>query len=373
MDPNLGGPAEAVRILLNHAPPEFVSEVVTLDDPQAVFLKDLGFAVHALGPVGSTFGYSDKLMPWLQANRDRFDGVVVHGLWQYCGYTTWRVLGGRKPYAVFPHGMLDPYFKRAFPLKHMKKWLYWLAAEYWVLRGARRVFFTCGVEMRLAASSFWLHRWNGQVVPFGASAYAGSPDRARERLLAAYPALREKRFLLFLGRIDPKKGCDLLIDAFARKAQLDPQLHLVMAGPDVGNWRPELEKSAVAAGVAGRVHWTGMLRDELKWGAFFACEAFVLPSHQENFGMAVAEALACGKPVLLSDKVNIAPDIAQYGAGLMDSDTPEGTERLLERWLRMPVAEREKMAARALDCYRENYNLAANAATIVRLCAGESA
>jgi glycosyltransferase involved in cell wall biosynthesis len=371
MDPKSGGPSEAVRLLVRHAPPGYTSEVVTLDNPGDPFLEEVGCPVTAVGPVATTYGRTPRLIPWLEANKEHFDGVVVHGLWQYCGYAVWRVMGGPKPYVVFPHGMLDPYFKRRFPLKHLKKWLYWLWAEYWVLRGARRVFFTCGEEMRLAAESFWLHRWKGRVVPFGASAYEGSPAVARNVFLAAYPELRDKRFLLFLGRIDPKKGCDLLMDAFARQAKADPELHLVMAGPDAGNWRPELENAVAAVGAGGRVHWPGMLLGDLKWGAFYTCEAFVLPSHQENFGMAVAEALSCGKPVLLSDKVNIAPDVARFAAGLMETDTLAGTEHLLKRWMTMSAADREKMAAHALDCYRENYNLAVNAAAIVRLCAGQ--
>ena len=65
--------------------------------------------------------------------------VVVNGLWQYCGYAAWRTLAGNTPYVVFTHGMLDPYFKHAFPLKHIKKWLYWVPAEYRVLRDAYRV------------------------------------------------------------------------------------------------------------------------------------------------------------------------------------------------------------------------------------------
>jgi glycosyltransferase involved in cell wall biosynthesis len=110
-----------------------------------------------------------------------------------------------------------------------------------------------------------------------------------------------------------------------------------------------------------------MLRGDAKWGAFYAAEAFVLPSHQENFGIAVAEALACGRPVLLSDKVNIAADIAEDGAGLMEADTADGTERLLERWIALRDEEREAMAARALDCFQARYDMRENAKTVAGL------
>jgi len=367
LDPELGGTTEAVRVIVNHAPQGCEIEVVSMDDPAAPFLPELGFPVRAFGPVASVYSYSARLIPWLKANRDRFDGVVVHGMWQHCGYAVWRTMGGRVPYAVFPHGMLDPYFKRAFPAKHLKKLLYWLPVEYWVLRGAYRVLFTCEAESELAKQSFWLHRWTPYVVPFGTVPPAGDPEAQREAFFAVCPAARDRRFLLFLGRIHAKKGCDLLVDAFVKLAARDPQLELVMAGPDAQDWRARLEAEAVAAGLAARIHWPGMLRGDAKWGAFYAAEAFVLPSHQENFGIAVAEALACGTPVLLSDKVNIAAEIARDGAGLMELDTAAGTERLLERWIELPTEERSAMAARARECFHARYDMRENAKTIVRL------
>jgi glycosyltransferase involved in cell wall biosynthesis len=367
LDPATGGPTEVVRVLLHWGPEDYAQEVVTLDDPSAPFLRELRAPVHGLGPRTSVYGRNEKLIPWLEANRERFDGVVVHGMWQYTGYAVWRTMRGRVPYVVFPHGMLDPYFKRAFPLKHLKKWLYWLPVEHRVLRGADRVLFTCEVEAELAKQSFWLHRWKASVSPFGTIPPEGDPELQREAFFAICPAARRRRLVLFLGRVDRKKGCDLLVDAFVKLAAREPELDLVMAGPDPQNWRAELVRGAEAAGVADRIHWPGMLRGDAKWGAFHAAEVFALPSHQENFGIAVVEALVCGTPVLLSDKVNIAADIAADGAGLMEDDTTAGTERLLEQWLAIPALERESIAVRARDCFHRRYDMRENAKTVVRV------
>ena len=157
------------------------------------------------------------------------------------------------------------------------------------------------------------------------------------------------------------------MDAFAKVAEMDPNLDLVMAGPDQQLWSAKLRENAAAAGVGHRIHWPGMLKGDAKWGAFFASEAFILPSHQENFGIAVAEALACGRPVLLADKVNIAEDIAEDGAGLVELDTAEGTLRLLTRWIRMTLEERKLMAERAYQCYHRRYDMRENAKAIIRL------
>jgi glycosyltransferase involved in cell wall biosynthesis len=367
LNPEAGGPTESVRVLLSYGPIGYTGEVVTLDDPSANYLSDVGFPVHALGPTSTKYGFNSKLLPWLIANRHRFDGVVVNGLWQYCGYAAWRALRGNTPYVVFTHGMLDPYFRYAFPMKHIKKWLYWVPFEYRVLRDAYRVLFTSKAEKRLAEQSFSLNKWNAYVVPYGASGPMDDPEVQRRSFFAKCPELEGRRYLLFLGRIHRKKGCDMLIDAFIKIASEDPELHLVMAGPDQQLWSAKLQESVVAAKLTHRVHWPGMLKGDAKWGSLFGSEAFILPSHQENFGIAVAEALACGRPVLLADKVNIAEEIADDGAGLMELDTPDGTLRLLRRWIAMSVEERQQMADRAYQCFNRRYDMSENAKAIIRL------
>jgi glycosyltransferase involved in cell wall biosynthesis len=368
LSPEAGGPSQAVRMILRHREIGYFGEVVTLDDPSSPFLNSLDFPVYPLGPVSTTYAYSPKLIPWIQQNYQGYDGVIVHGLWQYVGRATRAALAGRMPYMVFTHGMLDPYFKRASRLKHFKKWLYWAPVEYRVLRDAYRVLFTSTAEKELAEQSFWLHRWTPHVVPYGVN---GPPDGDSQPLRTAFfercPGVADKRYLLFLGRIHRKKGCDLLIEAFAKVARQDPGLHLVMAGPDQQGWSEDLKQMARSAGVEERIHWPGMVTGDAKWGAFHASEAFILPSHQENFGIAVAESLSCGKPVLLADKVNIADDIAKDGAGYMEPDTAEGTLRLLERWLATPSETRTAMAKRAVECFRRRYDMRENAKTIMRL------
>jgi glycosyltransferase involved in cell wall biosynthesis len=366
ISPAAGGPTEAIRMLIGYAPANIESEVVTLDDPAAPFLAELPFPVHALGSARKRW-YSPRLLPWLVANRTRFDGVIVHGLWEYTGLAARRAFAGHVPYVVFTHGMLDPWFKRTFPHKHRKKWLYWLLSEYWVLRSAFRVLFTTDLERELARQSFWLSRWQPMVVPLGSE----PPPADTARLLAAFaercPEAAGRRFLLYLGRIDRKKGCDLLLRAFAQTAASQPDLHLVMAGPDPSGWGTDLQAIAEAADAGDRVHWPGMLRGDAKWGAFAASEAFILPSHQENFGIAVVEALASCRPVLVSDQINIAPDVAADGSGLMERDTLDGTLRLLERWNDLSPAEREAMRRNALNTFRTRYNMRENTARILNV------
>ncbi len=140
-----------------------------------------------------------------------------------------------------------------------------------------------------------------------------------------------------------------------------------MAGPDPTHWRAQLEPILHQAGVADRVHWPGMLQGEVKWGAFAACGAFILPSHQENFGIAAVEALASGKPVLLAHPVNIAPDLEAAGCALVEPDTLEGTRNLLTRWLSFSNAELEAMTVRALHTFEQQYDMRRNTQTILNV------
>ena len=367
IDPEAGGPSESVRVMLDYAPPGYTSEVVTQDDPGAAFVQRFPYPIHALGPQTSTFGYSPKLLKWLRENRDRFDGVLLNGLWVYEGIATRKAFRGHKPYLVFSHGMLDPYFKKAFPLKHAKKWVYWLLAEYWNLRGAYRMLFTTQAEAELAEQTFWLHKWNGVVIPFGANRPPRDGPELESAFYGQFPELRDRTLMLFLGRIHRKKGCDMLIRSFLRYAAMDPSLHLMLAGPDQQGWSAELQLLVAAAGLSDRVHWPGMLKGDVKWGAFFAADVFLLPSHQENFGIAVAEAMSCGCPVLLSDKVNIAPEIALAGAGLMESDTQEGTDNLVRRWIETSPADRAAMRVRAREMFDEKYDMRKSSAAIFHL------
>jgi glycosyltransferase involved in cell wall biosynthesis len=369
INPAAGGPTEAIRMIIHYRPPGYEAEVATLDSPDAPFLGDFPFQVHALG-MRRKFWYSPKLIPWLKANRDRFDGIIVHGLWEFTGLAALIAVAGHRPFLVFTHGMLDPYFKRRYPLKHVKKWIYWVLVQYWVLRAATRVMFTTELERDLATKSFWWWRWDPMVVSYGADPQLPPIETLAPAFYERCPEIRSEdkdhRFLLFLGRIDPKKGCDLLLHAFAATAKAHPELHLIMAGPDPKGWRKELQPIIDNAGLQDRVHWPGLLQGAAKWGAFWVCDAFILPSHQENFGIAVAEALSCGRPVLISDQVNIAAEIADDGSGLVEPDTLEGTTLLLQRWLALTEDEREVLRRKALVTFDKRYDMRRNSALILR-------
>jgi len=345
-------------------------ECVCVDDPQARFLPTMPGPIHPQGPPNGGYRYSSHLLPWLRAHAKNYDTVIVHGLWQYHGVAVHRALSRTRGtrYFVFSHGMLDPWFQRQYPVKHLKKLVYWWLIERRVLRDAAAVLFTCEEERNLAQHAFPGFKHRERIVTLGTTAPEGDPEIQREAFFLLLPNLRGTPFWLFFGRIHVKKGIDLLIDAYAQLSRSvgHPLPDLVIAGPcaDSG-YLQALKTRAAESCPTGKVQWPGMISGPAKWGILRAAEIFILPSHQENFGMAVAEALACGTPVLLSDKVNIWREIKGDGAGLVESDTAVGTISLLERWMQLAPQGRAAMAAAATKCYTTRYEIQASAQSLV--------
>jgi glycosyltransferase involved in cell wall biosynthesis len=369
-DPESGGPVENIRQLASiYLAHNIEAEVLTFDPPDAPYLEGFPTKVRTLGAThAGKYGYSPKLVSWLRQNHQEYDCVIVNGIWQYHSYACWLALHKTQtPYVVFTHGMLDPWFKRHYPFKHLKKWLYWPWAEYRVLRDAKAVVFTSDEECALAAKSFWLYRVNPFVVGYGTRVPKFDLQALRNGFFARFPDLCNKRLAIFIGRIHPKKGCDLLIEAFQRSLARDPEWHLFIVGPDQVGWQADLERLSGTLDIKDRITWAGMLRDERKWGALAASEVFVLPSHQENFGIVVAEALACGVPVLISNQVNIWREIESENAGFVEQDTLNGTVNLLEAWNRLEEVGRAEMKANCRLCFDRHFDLDHNARRFIEL------
>ena len=211
LNPNSGGPVEILVNLATSLQQQGNNvEIVTLDRKDAIFDNSQRLTIYQLGQFNGNFKFSMHLLPWLVNNKNRFDIIIVHGIWQYQGLAA--LLLNRKlkiPYITFVHGALDPWFKHAYPLKQIKKVLYWSLIECHVLRHSSGVVYNTEEEKNKAAKSFWLYKAHDIVFSLGIK------DNARDLLDEKLYFIEKfhlsgKHILLFLGRIHPVKGCDLI-------------------------------------------------------------------------------------------------------------------------------------------------------------------
>lgn len=265
----------------------------------------------------------------LRADIGKFDLMHLHSLYMYHD-----MAGGRAarrqgvPYIVRPHGTLDPYIWR----RHRgRKALFEAWFQNRTLERAAALHYTTEDEWRLAAPEARNPR--GFVVPNGLDMDEFADLPAAGSFRARHPEIGDREIVLFLGRLNFKKGLDLLAPAFGEVLKAGHDAHLVIAGPD-DDMVDKTKAWLSAAGALNRTTFTGMIGGDEKLGALVDASMFVLPSYSENFGIAVAEALACGLPVVISDAVNIWPDVADAGAGLVgpvDADaTAKNMIRILE-------------------------------------------
>lgn len=369
IDAENGGPIEGIRQITPHLNERNVrTTVVSLDGPTTKYNLNEPFKILLVGPGHGKYGYNLNLISKLRELSNEHDVIIVEGIWQYHSYATRKALKkSDKKYYVYTHGMLDPWFKKNYPIKHLKKLIYWRLAESKVLREAESILYTTEKEKKSARETFNGNYGKDRVVGYGTSEPPTDIEKQKKNFLERYPMLKDKRIILFLGRIHEKKGIKLLIEAYAKTIGREEKTMLVIVGPDQGGYKKKMQRKAKELNISKQVLWTGMLTGVMKWGAFRSAELFCLPSHQENFGVAVAEALACGLAVSIAEPVNISSEVDAYNAGIVHKDNIEGTIYAFERWVKMTIEEKNKMRSNARILFEEKYNFASVANRIYKV------
>jgi len=276
------------------------------------------------------------------------DGIHIHGLWEAStamASRTARSLG--KPYIVSAHGMLEPW---ALHQKRLKKALYAQFIEHKVISGAACLHALTHAEARQ-------YRAFGAKVPIAVipNAVDVPGSISPELFFLRFPKLRNRRIVLFLGRLHPKKGLDLLAGSWEKIAGRHPEAHLVIAGPDCEGTKDRLGLALQTAGLESSVTFAGMLGQELKWSALAAAEIFTLPSYSEGLSMGALEAMGAGLPVVVTRNCNM-PEVSDHDAGWeIDANEASLTAALGEALDQSPEKNRV-MGRRGGDLITSRYN-----------------
>jgi glycosyltransferase involved in cell wall biosynthesis len=347
IDPRAGGPTAALEGLAlaqqRAGMTVTVLSTYAIDEQLQVadVLRDGGVVVELAGPTAGRFRRHHSIPSIVRDAVANSEVVHIHGLWEQVQYEAAVAAGeGRVPFIFRPCGMLDPW---SLSQNRLLKRLFLELRFRRVLNRAALIHFTSEMEqdltraLNLTAESI--------VVPNGIQPEEFAKLPGRGEFVERFPVLNGQRIVLFLGRVHPKKGIDLLIPAFAQ-AKLDKTM-LVIAGPDNDGYRDRLKLLAREEGISDRVLFTGMLHGRERLQALVDADLFVLPSRQENFGIAVIEALAAKCPVVISDQVNIHEEVAAAGVGGVVRLDIAALAQEIKRWmgddaLRLSVAQKAR-------------------------------
>ena len=360
-NPDDGGVIESIKLKQSiYKKLKIKCEILCLDDNSDKWLKDKRLpTVHCAGSKKMAVNKYINLFFWLDKYIRNYDLVVCDGLWQFTNFAVWKTATKHNvKYQVIVHGMLDPWFNK-YIFKYIKKLIFWQLIQHRVLRDANLVLFTSKEEKNLSKKSkFYPYNFKQGILslPIDKSPYIFY--KKKNSFINKFPELKKKKIILYLGRINKKKGLDLLIKAFdtmIKQNKGKKEIHLVIAGPYEKKYYIKINNLIKDLKLGRFISLTGPLYDKLKWDAFNSCHIFCLPTHQENFGITIVESLSVGKPVITTNKTNIWKIINNYNAAFISNDDYRGLVKSLTKWNLLNRKEYNEMSKSSFQCFKENF------------------
>ncbi len=367
LSPSSGGPSVALPAIAHSLQSQGVEvHVVTTDDDgpgrrmvgiplEHEMPQNGGWTVRYFPKQAEFYKVSLPLRRWLRTHVADYDIVHVHALFSFASLVGARAASrNRVPYIIRPLGVLN-----RWGMENRRRWIKALSLRMFelpLMRRAKAMHYTSRMEM-LDSARF--HLSNQQVViPIGIdlSAFDKLPDR--RIFFDKHPEAASTRNILFLSRIDEKKGLDLLINAFSSIAPEHPQVRLIICGDGDPALVTSLKQQAASLGISNSITWTGFIQGETRLAAYAAAEIFVLPSHSENFGIALLEAMAAGLPCISTDQVALAVDAVQEQAVLLSARDPMAIKEAIHSLL-MSATQRQGLSVAARRLAHRDYSLSA--------------
>ena len=310
------------------------------------------------------YKFSIELLRWLLTNSAEFDIAHIHALFSPISTAAATVARYKQlPYILRPLGTLDPADLRK--KKQLKK-LYAALLERQNIAGAAAIHFTSNQEAKVS-ERFGIQT-KDLVIPLGVQPpQQGLLKREDESIRAKFGIPNDQLLVLFMSRIDPKKGLDLLLPALERLLLKDCNFHFVLAGtnPQDPSYEQKIQQQIKNSTIASRTTTAGFVTGETKAALLQESDIFVLPSYYENFGIAVAEAMVAGTPVVISDQVHIWKEVQDAEAGWVCACDVEALTNTLGEAL-LDTEELQRRGAKAQDYALRNYSWNAIALTMIQ-------
>ena len=276
-------------------------------------------------------GHSFSLRKALKNEIGKYDLVHIHEIWHYPHFAAYKAAKYlKKPFIISIHGALEPW---CLNHKALKKKMYSNLIQKKILREASALHALTTEEVKNISK--FVNNKNIFLIPNGLNLEEFNNLPPQEDIENLYPDLKGKKAILFFGRIHPKKGLDILAKSFSSFAKDRENVRLVIAGPDENGYKSKIKSILKNEDILDKVIFTGTLSGNNKLAVLRSANMFVLPSYSEGFSMAVLEAMACGLPVVITNKCNF-PEVGKYKAGIIIEPDINQLGRELENLISNP-------------------------------------
>ena len=355
LDPKYGGPSKAIIDNSLYLVSKGIKvDIITNDLKNSYFYKNSKIKIINIGKKYFSKSFNPLLFFWILKNKHKYNRFIVHGIWELNTIVANLLL--KNNYYVFTHGQLDPYFQSE-KLNTLKKKIYWFFIEQKNLINSKSLLLTSVNEKRLLNNTFVnTKNIKKTVVEYGIKKPKINIKKLEKKFYTSFKILRNKKFFLYLGRFHKKKGCEILLKSMKMILSKNKKIYLLMAGPS-NDYKTDLIKLSKKLGIEKNIIWSDFLKTDLKWASILRCEAMVLSSHGENFGISIIESLAMSRPVLITNKVNTANYIKKTSSGFVSDDKINGFYKILRNFIKLINKLKMKMRFNALNCYIKYFNL----------------
>ena len=360
LNPQQGGPIRAIidnsLAMINQ---NIKVDILTCDRTSSKFYKSKYINIINQGP--SFFGnfyFSYNLFFWLLKNKKNYDFFILHGIWDFKHIVAFMLLNNN--YSVFVHGSLHPTQGKGFINKAKKK-LYWLIFEKRNLLKSKSLLLTSNNEKAQLDNTFVDTKGIKKVfVKYGILKSNPNKKILLSKFNKKFPFLKNKSFYLYLGRLHKQKGADIIIEA-VNKIKLNSNIKILIMGPFIGSkFENKLKLLVKKYKLEKQIFFSNAQFGDIKWGAIYSSKAMLLPSHGENFGISLVEAMSAGKPVLTTFKVNINDIIIKYNAGLISRDNLTNFSKILLQFQTLNKKKKNQISNNALKCFKDNFDISSN-------------
>ena len=315
-----------------------------------------GIKIISLNDSIFKYGISLKLIFWLYQNKNNYNLFIIHGLWQFITLLS-RIIIPNK-YLVFTHGMLDPYFKSE-KFKSFKKKIYWNIFEKKNLIKAKFVLLNSIKEKKQINNTFV--NTNGikfKLINYGIYPKDINFKKSKLKFYSKFKFLKNYKLIVYIGRIHPKKGLDILIDAFEK---IDNKEYILLIAGDINNkYAKTLIQKVKDRNNSKKIIFTNFLKGEIKWGAISNAASTILPSHGENFGVSVVESLLVGTPVICSNKVGTSKQIKDSNAGIIVKNNKRSLYQGIIKFINLSQKKKIDLSKNSTTCFNKNFNIKIN-------------